>query len=48
MNREVMPNGKIHLTSDVGVIDIRTDNIYSEVVCKDKNEKYFREVEEDE
>jgi len=47
MNREVLPNGKIHLTSDIGIIDIRTEVIHSEVICKDKNEKYFREVEEE-
>ena len=48
MNREVLPNGKIHLTSDIGIMDIRTEVVNSEVVCKEKNEKYFKEVEEDE
>ena len=48
MNREILPNGKIHLTSDIGIMDIRTEVVHSEVVCKEKNEKYFVEVEEDE
>ena len=47
MNREVLPTGKIYLTSDIGIMDTRTEAEYSEVVCKEKNEKFFREVEDE-
>lgn len=44
MEREVMENGLIHLFSENGVRDIRTDQIYSEVIIKPQYEKYFVEA----
>lgn len=43
--RETLPNGNIKLSSPKGIIDRRNDNIYSEVVCKPRYERYFSEVE---
>ena len=43
MTREV--NGKkVHLQSDIGILDSRTGKIHHEVVCSLKTEKYFKEV----
>lgn len=47
LNREVLPNGNIKLTSVQGVIDIRDNSVYSEVICKPKNEHYFKEAGEE-
>ena len=44
MNKEVLPNGNIKLTSIYGVLDTRNDAIYSEVICKPKNERFFVEA----
>ena len=40
-----MENGLIRLTSESDIKDIRTDNVYTEVICKTKNEKFFIETE---
>lgn len=47
LNREVLPNGNIKLTSIQGVKDIRDDSVYSEVICKQKYEHYFKEAGEE-
>ena len=43
--REVLANGNIRLSSPKGIIDSRTDSVYSVVVCKPNKEKYFKEGE---
>lgn len=45
LNREVLANGNIRLSSPKGIIDSRTDSVYSVVVCKPNKEKYFKEGE---
>lgn len=47
LHREVLPNGNIKLTSIYGIMDIRNDIIYSEVVCKPRNERFFIEAPHD-
>lgn len=47
MSKTVLPNGKIKLFSEIGIRDIRNDNIYSEVICKEENEHFFVEVSTD-
>ena len=44
LNREVLPNGMIRLTSPLGIVDIRNNGVHYDVVCSPKKEKYFREV----
>lgn len=44
MTKENLPNNKIRLTGDNGIIDIRTGNVYSEFVGDAKKEKYFVDV----
>lgn len=41
MIRTELPNGYVKLVALNGVKDTRTDQIFSEVVVKPKNEKYF-------
>ncbi len=45
MHREELEGGLIRLLADNGVKDIRTDFVYSEVICKPENEKYYVENE---
>ena len=47
LHREVLPNGNIKLTSIYGVVDIRGNQWYSEVVCKPRNERFFIEAPHD-
>lgn len=44
MTREVIGN-TVHLTSESGIKDVRTDKIHHEVVCSLKTERYFAEKE---
>lgn len=44
LHREVLPNGNVKLTSIYGVMHIRSEVIYSEVVCKPRNERFFIEA----
>ena len=44
LHREVLPNGNIRLTSEYGFIDTRTGDWRSEVVCKPRNERFFKEA----
>lgn len=44
MTRTVLENGKIRLTSTVGIIDKRTNAKHHDVICSEKNERYFEEV----
>ena len=41
IEREVLHDGNIRLTSIYGVMDTRNGAIYSEVVCKPKLEHFF-------
>ena len=45
LHREVRADGCIRLTSTYGVIDIRNNIMYSEVVCKPQNEHFFKPME---
>lgn len=45
MNKELLPNGFIQLTAPNGVMDTRTGQIHSIVVCKPKNVGFFKAVE---
>ena len=45
MTRTELKNGYVKLTSENGVKDTRTEAVYSEVVVKEKNERFFVEVE---
>ena len=47
LKREVLANGNIKLSSPNKIRDTRNDAIYSEVVCKPQNERFFKEVEID-
>lgn len=47
VKRDVLKNGTVKLSSPIGIVDTRTNAIYSEVICKPKNEKYYREAEEE-
>ena len=44
LNREVLPNGDIRLTSPKGIMDIRSYAVYPVVICKPKMERFFVEV----
>lgn len=44
LNREVLPNGMIRLTSPLGIVDIRNNGVHYDVVCSPQKEKYFHEV----
>ena len=44
MDREVLPNGNIYLYSIYGLIDTRSKQWHSEVICKPKNERFFVEA----
>ena len=43
MEREVLPNGFIKLTSNVGILDVRTSTIHSIAICDERTEKFFKE-----
>lgn len=44
MTREV--NGKkVHLQSDIGILDSRTGKVHHEVICNRRDEKFFTELE---
>jgi len=45
MTREVLNNGMIRLHSDKGFKNTKTGLIHHDVICSEKNEKYFVEVE---
>ena len=45
LNREVLANGNVRLSSPKGLVDTRTDRVYSEVICKPNKERFFREGE---
>ena len=45
MKREILPNGNIRLSSDKGIADSRSGRVYSVVVCKAEDERFFTEVE---
>lgn len=45
LKREVLANGNIRLSSPKGIIDSRTDSVYSEVICKPRYERLFYEAE---
>ncbi len=44
LHREVLANGNIHLWSENGIIDTRSNAVYSEVICKPINERFFVEA----
>lgn len=44
MTKIVLPNGNIKLTAPNGVRDTRTNLVYSEVICRPKEEKYYEEA----
>ncbi len=44
LHREVLANGNIHLWSEKGIIDTRSNAVYSEVICKPINERFFKEA----
>ena len=44
-SRIVLENGNIKLSSPKGIIDIRNNIVYSEVICKPNKERYFMEAE---
>ena len=44
MERTILPNNLIKLSSAVGIIDKRTSGVHSVVVCSNKKEKFFEEV----
>lgn len=43
MNTKELKNGYIKLTSPNGIVDIRDNRVYSEVVCKPENVKYYKD-----
>lgn len=43
LTREVLPNGKIRLSSPYGIVDTRSEQIYSVVICAPRFEKFFIE-----
>lgn len=45
MNREVLDNGYIKLTAPNGVLEIMTNTIKSEVICKPEDEHLYMEVQ---
>lgn len=42
MNIEELTNGYFKLTAENGVLDTRNDFLYSEVITKEKNIKFFK------
>lgn len=45
MKRYDLGNGYIKLVGNI--LDTRTKQVYSEVICKEQDEKYFQEVVEE-
>ena len=45
INREVLANGLIRLSSIKGIRDIRNNRVYSVVECETRNEKFYVEGE---
>lgn len=43
MNTKELKNKYIKLTSANGIVDIRDNRVYSEVVCKPENVKYYKD-----
>ena len=43
MTREVIGK-KVHMQSDIGILDSRTGKIHHEVICNRRDEKYFTEL----
>ena len=43
MNTKELKNGYIKLTAKNGIVDIRDNRVYSEVVCKPENVKYYKD-----
>lgn len=43
MNTKELKNNYIKLTSANGILDIRDNRVYSEVVCKPENVKYYKD-----
>lgn len=43
MNTIDLKNAYIKLTSINGIIDIRNNRLYSEVICKPESIKYYKE-----
>ena len=43
MNTKELKNNYIKLTSPNGIVDIRDNRVYSEVVCKPENVKYYKD-----
>ena len=43
MNREELPNNRVRLSSPYGILDIRDNNVYSEVICSIRFERFFIE-----
>lgn len=43
MNAETLKNNYVKLTSANGIVDIRDNRVYSEVVCKAENVKYYKD-----
>ena len=45
MNIQELNNGFFRLTSENGILDTRNNEVYSEVVTKEKNIRYFKSVD---
>ena len=43
MSKTLLPNNLIQLTSNVGILDVRTNIIHSIVICDEKKEKFYKE-----
>ena len=43
MNTKELKNDYIKLTAKDGIVDIRDNRVYSEVVCKPENVKYYKD-----
>jgi hypothetical protein len=43
MNIKELKNNYVKLTSANGILDIRDNRVYSEVVCKPENVKYYKD-----
>lgn len=42
MKEERLNNGMVKLSADNGVIDTRINVVYSEVICREADVKYFK------
>ena len=43
--REELENDFVKLTADNGVMDRRTNRVYSEVICKERNIRFFSDAD---